>query len=175
MPTTCGASRMISCDSPAWIGQILIAAPTTHAPAGAMRQREALVTTIDDRFQQEPLRSGFLSGMNRCRGKRCRGRRRPERAPFWAAPSVPSDLGIPRTGSGVHKPCTRLDVCEDAGFWVFWKLCARHEPPGDALEVGTQTSGENENDPSSKVVRAICSSKAVLVGDTGFEPVTSSV
>ena len=47
--------------------------------------------------------------------------------------------------------------------------------PGESLEAGTQTSAKTKNDPLAKVVRVICSSKAVLVGDTGFEPVTSSV
>ena len=43
------------------------------------------------------------------------------------------------------------------------------------LAPEAKPSRKTKNDPLAKVVRAICSSKAVLVGATGFEPVTSSV
>ncbi len=54
-------------------------------------------------------------------------------------------------------------------------LASESAEPGDSLEAATHTSQKTKNDPLAKVVRAICSSKSELVGDTGFEPVTSSV
>ena len=52
-------------------------------------------------------------------------------------------------------------------------LASESAEPGDSLEAGTHTSQKNRNDPLLKAVRAICSSKEVLVGVVGIEPTTN--